>query len=56
VSLFVNDQVFHKLLGATRLAIDMVDTDLCMGLLTFGDLTFSYTELGKQQLDVEQEV
>ena len=46
--LFVNDKTLHKLLHIIDLSISMIDTDIVIAIMSFGNLVIEYTELGKR--------
>ncbi|CAM4983238.1 unnamed protein product [Rotaria socialis] len=48
IILAVNDQVFHQLLEIIGININMVDTDIIIGMMSNGNLIFEYSELRKE--------
>jgi hypothetical protein len=50
IILFVNDKILHKLIDLVGLNINMINTDISIGIMSHGNLTFQYSELRKELL------
>jgi hypothetical protein len=52
--LWKNEKIFQKLFNIIGLNPNMIDTDIIIGLMSYGDLIFQYSQLRKELLDVQK--
>ncbi|CAF1568734.1 unnamed protein product [Rotaria magnacalcarata] len=54
IILSVNDQILHQLLNIIGVTMNTDDTDIVLSLMSFGSLTFEYSELRRELLGIMQ--
>ena len=53
IILFVNDQLYKKLIEIIGVNSMIIDTDIIIALISHSNLIYTYNEINKQLLDVK---